>query len=97
MFIGAVFGVWFRGRNTPVVVSAESRSEAISKARNRGAAGSKGVVVAARRLKGKSLSQARKGIWVRERPNRSDPNSAQGSKYKSKFRKGPAQQSKAKT
>lgn len=65
----AVFGVWFKGRNTPAVVNSDSRSGAVSAAKRKGSTGSKGAVVAARKLKGASLRQARKGKWVRERAN----------------------------
>ncbi len=89
----SVKGVWFQGRNTPVVVRVKKGESAVAKARKTNAAGSKGKVVSSRSLKGKSLSLARQGKWVRERSTGASPNSPEGARVKSKFRSGPVQQS----
>ncbi|MBW4636334.1 MAG: DUF1073 domain-containing protein [Iphinoe sp. HA4291-MV1] len=67
LYNDSLYNVWFRGRNTPYVVEAATRSEAIAKARRDKPAGWDQLVVSARPLKGKSLKQAQKGQWVRER------------------------------
>lgn len=94
----AKYGVWFAGRNTPVVKTATTRDEAIKKARLSRTAGSSGRVVAARRLKGRDLNDANKGRWVRSRPDGSHPavksTKQAASKYVSAFRSGPVSRSK---
>lgn len=67
-----LWGVWFKGRNTPAVVDASKRGEAIKKAQESKCAGWDQPVVSCRQLKGKSLEQAKKGTWVRERANGSE-------------------------
>jgi hypothetical protein len=67
-----LWGVWFKGRNTPAVVDASDREEAIKKARATKCAGWNEDVVSCRKLKGKSLEQAKRGDWVRERANGSE-------------------------
>lgn len=94
------FGIWFEGRNTPVTVSASSRGEAVKKAKASGRAGSKGKVVKARELSDQERKTAAKG-WLRTRADGSNPTGskesrAKAAKFKSKFRSGPAKQSKAK-
>lgn len=92
------YGVWFEGRNTPVVKTAKNRDDAIKQARKAKVAGSKGRVVAARTLKGRDLSDANAGRWVRSRPDGSHPSNkatkASAAKYRSAFRSGPVAQSK---
>ena len=66
------YGVWFAGRNTAVVVSADSRSQAITKARELKRRGGN-EVVSARPLTGTSLKQANSGKWVRERSDGKSP------------------------
>jgi hypothetical protein len=67
-----LWGVWFKGRNTPAVVDASDRGEAIKKARATKCAGWNQDVTSCRQLKGKSLELAKKGNWVRERANGSE-------------------------
>lgn len=64
-----LYGIWFKGRNTPHVAAASSRSRAIAAARASKCAGSDQRVVSARPLKGRSLKAAQAGRWVRERAN----------------------------
>jgi hypothetical protein len=72
IIIMPVKGVWFKGRRTPVVVNANSRQEAINKAKqNKKRGGNK--VVSVRNLKGKDLRTANKGRWVRTGPNGEKP------------------------
>lgn len=54
--------VWFKGRSTPVVASS------VAAARNSGAAGSSGPVVASRTPDENERRQIAKGQWVRSRP-----------------------------
>ena len=68
----AVRGVWFEGRRTPIVVDADSRGEAISKARSKKKRGGD-AVASVRVLKGTELSQARAGRWVRSGPRGEKP------------------------
>ena len=93
-----IYGVWPKGRNTPIVVSAKNRSEAISKARKSGSAGAKGAITSAKQLNERDAKLARQGKWVRTRANGSNPTIASqkksASQYKSSFREGPAKQSK---
>lgn len=92
--------VYFKGRNTGVAVAAGDRSQAIKKAKETGAAGSKGEVVKARTMTPSEERTAKAGNWVRTRPDGSNPTGnaesrAAASKYKSAYRSGPAKQSKA--
>lgn len=80
----AYYLVWFEGRNTSTVVQATSRGEAITKARNKKVAGSKGKVVKARTATDEEVTAIRKGKWLRTRASGST-NSNTGS-YK--FRPG---------
>ncbi|MEL7494638.1 MAG: hypothetical protein AAGJ95_11845 [Cyanobacteria bacterium J06554_11] len=68
----AVKGVWFEGRRTPVVVNADTRSQAISKARSAKRRGGN-KVVSVKTLTGTQASQARAGKWVRTGPNGEAP------------------------
>ncbi|MEM9805951.1 MAG: hypothetical protein AAF959_11770 [Cyanobacteria bacterium P01_D01_bin.56] len=68
----AIYGVWFSGRRTPVVVSASERSQAISKAQKAKRRGG-GTVSSARILKGLDAKNARSGKWVRTGPNGENP------------------------
>ena len=61
-----IWGVWFGGRNTPVVVGASSRSSAISKARQNKKRGGNDVV-SAKRLSSSDASKARSGQWITTR------------------------------
>ncbi len=54
--------VWFKGRSTPVVASS------VAAARDSGAAGAKGPVVASRAPNEQERSQISKGNWIRARP-----------------------------
>jgi hypothetical protein len=54
--------IWFKGRATPVVASS------VKAARDRGAAGSKGEVVATRSPNQAERAKIAKGQWVRARP-----------------------------
>lgn len=85
--LDSVWGVWFKGRNTPHVVEADSRSAAVSKARKSGCAGSDQPVTSARTLKGKSLKEARKGNWVRERAGKEQTTDAGSYKYRPQLKK----------
>lgn len=80
------YGVFFRGRNTMVVVDAETREEAIKKARAKNVAGSDQPVVSCRPLKAKALEDAIKGRWVRIRAHQGmdeQPDTSTGSyKYR---------------
>jgi hypothetical protein len=82
LHLDSTWGIWFKGRNTPHVVEAGDRTSAISKARNSGCAGHDQPVVSARQLKGKSLTQARKGNWVRERAGSEQTTAAGSYKYR---------------
>jgi len=62
-----LYGVWPKGRNTPIVVDATSAREARRAARKKRAAGAQGPIVAIRRLRGRDLRDARAGRWVRTR------------------------------
>lgn len=59
--------VFFEGRRTPILVSAENRSQAISKARKLKRRGGD-KVSEVRTLSSKEESQAQKGKWLRIRP-----------------------------
>lgn len=92
--------VWFEGRNTAKAVAAKSRPEAVKKAKASGAAGSDGKVVKARKANEQEQRKLNKGVWVRTRPDGSNPTGGKdskkkASKFKSKFRSGPSKQSKA--
>ena len=63
--------VYFEGRRTPVAVSAESRSEAITKARKLKKRGGD-AVVSARKATDEERKAASKG-WVRTGPNGEKP------------------------
>ena len=65
-------GVWFGGRRTPIVVSAATRSEAISKARGKKKRGGNNVA-SVRTLTGTEARQARAGKWVRTGPKGEKP------------------------
>lgn len=67
-----VYSIFFSGRRTGIVVNANSRSEAISKARKKKRRGGN-EVEATRTLKGTELKQARAGKWVRNGPNNEKP------------------------
>ena len=54
--------IWFKGRSTPVVASS------VEAARDKGAAGSKGPVVATRTPDEGERKQIARGDWVRSRP-----------------------------
>ena len=54
--------IWFKGRSTPVVANS------VDAARDSGAAGAKGPVVASRAPDEKERSQIAKGEWIRARP-----------------------------
>jgi hypothetical protein len=82
LHLDSTWGIWFRGRNTPHVVEASDRAAAISKARESGCAGHDQPVVSARQLKGRSLTQARKGEWVRERAGSEQTTAAGAYKYR---------------
>jgi len=72
-----VYGVWFEGRRTAIVRSADSRGQAISiarKAKRRGG----DRVVSARPLKGSSLKAAQAGRWTRERARPGDDSNLRG-------------------
>lgn len=70
-----VYGVWRGDRNTPIVVRANNRAEAESKSAKPVSAGGRKhkplgwdkKVKAVRKLKGKDLTDAKKGRWVRTR------------------------------
>ena len=68
----SIWGVYFSGRRTPVVVSATGRTEAISKARKSKRRGGE-AVSSARTLKGLDARNARAGKWVRTGPNGEKP------------------------
>ena len=68
----ATKGVWFEGRRTPVVVSANTRSQAISKARKAKRRGGD-KVISVRTLTGTAATQAKAGKWVRTGPNGEAP------------------------
>lgn len=59
-----VWGVWFSGRRTAILVRADTRSEAIAKARKRKRRGGDGVD-SARHLKDWEKKQASGGKWLR--------------------------------
>lgn len=66
--------VWFQGRTTAKwIANADSRSQAISKARKSGVEGSDGPVEVARKATSEELKSLRKGIWLRTRPHQ-EPN-----------------------
>ena len=72
--IMARWGVWFKGRNTPVVVTANTRSEAISKARRRKIRPKGSVpVVSARQLTSSERKSDRSGNWIRTRSDGKSP------------------------
>lgn len=87
----AYWGIWHRGRNTPIVVEADTRSEAISKSKGTNRAGSDQPVESARKLTGKALEQAKKGEWVRIRKNQGmneEPDTTKGAyKYRPQLKK----------
>ncbi|MEM9947803.1 MAG: hypothetical protein AAF810_17335 [Cyanobacteria bacterium P01_D01_bin.36] len=68
----AIKAVYFSGRRTPVVVNANSRSQAISKARIAKKRGGNDVV-SVRTLTGTEAKQARAGRWVRTGPKGEKP------------------------
>jgi len=72
-----VYGVWFDGRRTAIVRSAESRGQAISLARKAKRRGGDRVV-SARPLKGASLRAAQAGRWTRERARPGDDTKLRG-------------------
>lgn len=80
------WGCFFKGRNTCVVVDANTREEAIRKARKKNVAGSDQPVVSCRPLKAKALEDAIKGRWVRIRAHQGmdeQPDTSKGSyKYR---------------
>lgn len=80
----AIYGIWFQGRRTAVVVSADNRSSAISKARKRKKRGGESVTKA-RVLNASESKTARSGRWVR-----SGPNGEPAGYNKNKRGKGPA-------
>ena len=88
----AGYGVWFGGRNTPICVSASSRSEAISKAKSKKKRGGDNVVKA-RTLTESEKKTASKGNWVTTRP---DGKSKAKSKHKGKGMYGKKSPSKSK-
>lgn len=74
--------VFYEGRNTSQVVTANSRDEAISKAKKKGSTGSTGKVIEARKATSEETAKIRKGQWIRTRakkyggsdkPKKSDP------------------------
>jgi hypothetical protein len=69
--------VFFEGRRTPILVNAESRSEAISKARKLKRRGGD-KVIQTRNLSSKEEDLAKKGKWVRARPKGYDINKLRG-------------------
>lgn len=60
----SIYGIWFGGRRTAIVVSADSRSSAISKARAKKKRGGNNVETA-RVLKPNEAKVARRGDWLR--------------------------------
>jgi hypothetical protein len=60
--------VWFKGRTTPVVVDADDRSAAITKARAKANRGGDGPVVEARQPTAAENKQISNGNWVTTRP-----------------------------
>lgn len=89
--IMAYWGIWHRGRNTPIVVEAKTRSEAISKSKKSNKAGHDQPVESARQLTGKALEKARKGEWVRIRKSQGmneAPDTSKGSyRYRPQLKK----------
>lgn len=77
-----LYGVWPKGRNTPIVVRASDSSEAREKAKRTGAAGSKGPVQAAKKLSEQDAAKARRGEWVRTRADGSTSSSSGSFKYR---------------
>ncbi|NJN88952.1 MAG: hypothetical protein HC878_00255 [Leptolyngbyaceae cyanobacterium SL_5_14] len=55
------------GRNTPIVVTAKNRSEAIAKARKKKAAGSKSKIAGVKTATQEQAVMIRKGRWIRAR------------------------------
>lgn len=62
-----IYGVWLKGRRTAAVVTAETRSQAISKVRKKKVVGASNPVVAAKVLTGQDLKDVRAGKWIRTR------------------------------
>lgn len=64
--------VWFQGRRTPVACRAETRSQAISKARDLKKRGGE-KVVKVRQATEEEQKTAAKGKWIRTGPNNESP------------------------
>jgi hypothetical protein len=79
------YGIWYKNRTTPVVVSAESSDEARSKGSDRRKE-SYGAITAVKTLKGADAKAARRGDWVRTRASGKSPEeSTQKSKIRPQF------------
>jgi hypothetical protein len=79
------YGIWYKNRTTPVVVSAESSEDARSKGSDRRKE-SYGAITAVKALKGADAKAARRGDWVRTRASGKSPEeSTQKSKIRPQF------------
>lgn len=87
------YGIWTSNRSTPIVVGADSRSEALKKARKKMKKGY-GTIKNAKALKGKDAKDARQGKWVRTRSSGLSPvrggaeNKLKARKQMTNYRKG---------
>lgn len=79
--------VFFKGRNTSTVVTANSRDEAISKAKNKKVAGSDGEVVSARQANEDESKAIRNGTWLRVRANGSTNSNSGSYKFRPQLKK----------
>jgi hypothetical protein len=83
--------VFYEGRNTAQVVTANNREEAIRIAKKRGSTGSKGKVIEARKATDDEVKKIRKGQWVRTRPKKyggtDQPKKSDPFKYRPQLRK----------
>lgn len=82
-----LYGVWPEGRNTPIVVDANSAPEARKQARKKKAAGAKHKLKTAKKLTGKDEQDARAGRWVRTRADGSRNTNSGSYKYRPQLKK----------
>jgi hypothetical protein len=82
---GVQYGIWYKNRTTPLVLTATSTEEARSKGSERRKE-SYGEIVSVKKLRGADAKVARRGDWVRTRASGKSPEeSTQKSKIRPQF------------